>query len=128
MYPRAAPWTWRLYPDKRGGWTLKYRDVEGARHEHAVPAKYEGERAAKKYAEIWIDERKKIAAEKRAMQSVAPQPPSNTTTFKQFAERWTNGELHKLYPDHIGMKKTIDDDKQRLAAEARWAKWRAKHG
>jgi hypothetical protein len=114
MYPKAEPWTWRLYPDKRGGWTLKYRDENGVRHEHTVPPKFKDERPAKKYAVIWIDERKKIAAEKKAAHAAAPPPPSNTTTFRQFAERWTSGELHRLYPDHVGTKKTIDDDKQRL--------------
>jgi integrase len=114
MYPKAEPWTWRLYPDKRGGWTLKYRDENGVRHEHTVPPKFKDERPAKKYAVIWMDERKKIAAEKKAAHSATPPPPSNTTTFEQFAQRWTTGELHRLYPDHVGTKKTIDDDKQRL--------------
>jgi integrase len=103
-----------LYPNKRGGWTLKYRDENGARHEHTIPTKYKDERPAKKYAVIWIDERKKIAVEKKAAQPATPPPPLNTTTFQQFAERWTNGELHRLYPDHVGAKTTTGDDTQRL--------------
>ena len=114
MYPRAAPWSWRLYPSKRGGWTLKYRDEDGARCEHSIPSRYKDENQAKKYAKAWIEERRKLVAETKATASVAPPPPSNPMTFRKFAEQWTNGELHERYPDHIGLKKTIGDDKQRL--------------
>jgi integrase len=79
-----------------------------------IPAKYRDERQAKKYAAIWIDERKRIVAEARAAQAVAPPAATNATTFQKFGERWTNGELHRLYPDHVGAKVTTADDAQRL--------------
>ena len=36
-------------------------------------------------------------------------------TFKRFAERWTTGDLHREFPDHIASKKTADEDAGRLA-------------
>src|SRR5579863_7554512 len=35
-------------------------------------------------------------------------------TFRDFAERWTDGELARLYPDHIEAKESVDDDVERL--------------
>jgi hypothetical protein len=37
-----------------------------------------------------------------------------SATFKTFAEKWTKGELHQLYPDHIKAKRSVEDDKYRL--------------
>ncbi len=41
-------------------------------------------------------------------------PPPRGETFEAFAARWTSGELAKLYPDHVKVKRTSDDDAQRL--------------
>jgi integrase len=35
-------------------------------------------------------------------------------TFRKFAERWTGGELHRKYPDHIDEKESVQDDIERL--------------
>jgi integrase len=35
-------------------------------------------------------------------------------TFRAFGERWTSGELSRLYPDHVATKRTADDDAMRL--------------
>lgn len=35
-------------------------------------------------------------------------------TFGEFAERWTSGELRKLYPDHVADKASVKDDEWRL--------------
>jgi integrase len=40
--------------------------------------------------------------------------PRDAVTFRAFAERWTSGELARLYPDHIGVKASVDDDIERL--------------
>jgi hypothetical protein len=116
MRAKVPPWTWRLYPlGRREGWTLKYWDHDGARREHAVPLKYRDEGPAKKYAVAWIAERKRLVADSVAAQStIPPASSSNGLTFGKFAERWTNGELHKQYPDHVALKTTVDDDRQRL--------------
>jgi len=37
-------------------------------------------------------------------------------TFREFAEQWTSGDLHKLHPDHVKRKKTAEDDVYRLQA------------
>jgi integrase len=38
------------------------------------------------------------------------------TTFRKFGERWTSGELHREYPDHVREKKSSVDDISRLEA------------
>jgi integrase len=54
---------------------------------------------------------KQIEAVKRAaerlltMAAVAPK----AITLKAFAERWTNGELHRQYPDHVRKKQSAGD-------------------
>ena len=35
-------------------------------------------------------------------------------TFRSFSERWTSGELHRLYPDHVRAKRTAKQDAERL--------------
>jgi hypothetical protein len=35
-------------------------------------------------------------------------------TFRAFAERWTGGELARLYPDHVEEKCSVQDDIERL--------------
>ncbi len=36
------------------------------------------------------------------------------TTFRMLGERWTSGELHEQFPDHVGKKRSADDDAWRL--------------
>jgi integrase len=40
--------------------------------------------------------------------------PAGPLTFRKFAERWTSGELARLYLDHIEIKASVDDDVERL--------------
>jgi integrase len=35
-------------------------------------------------------------------------------TFREVAEEWTSGKLHKRYPDHVKIKKSVDDEEQRF--------------
>jgi integrase len=48
------------------------------------------------------------------------EPPTPLTeagpTFREFAEDWTSGKLHKRFPDHVKLKKTADEDVYRLEA------------
>ncbi len=56
-----------------------------------------------------------LAAERSAASILSvPSTPRGGMTFRKFAERWTSGELHKLYPDHVNDKRTADDDVSRL--------------
>jgi integrase len=41
-------------------------------------------------------------------------PLSGPVTFRTFAERWTSGELARLYPDHVEVKASVQDDIERL--------------
>ncbi len=50
---------------------------------------------------------------------VPPEPsdvPDRGPTFREFAERWTGGELHALHPDHVALKRSVSDDVYRLKA------------
>ena len=39
---------------------------------------------------------------------------AHAKTFQQLGEDWTSGELHRKHPDHIRLKRSVYDDKQRL--------------
>jgi integrase len=40
--------------------------------------------------------------------------PSKPKTFRDVGERWTSGDLARLYPDHVKVKKSTDLDRGRL--------------
>lgn len=44
----------------------------------------------------------------------SPAPLEGGETFKELAQRWTKGELHKRWPDHVKAKETSDTDEQRM--------------
>ena len=47
--------------------------------------------------------------------SIKPKPAAKQVpTFRKFGESWTSGELHKLYPDQVPLKRTAVDDASRL--------------
>jgi integrase len=56
----------------------------------------------------------KLRAQRTAAAIVEPKPATGGTTFRKFAQRWTSGELHREYPDHVPEKKTSDRDAGRL--------------
>lgn len=45
---------------------------------------------------------------------VKKSPTSNVMTFRKFGERWTSGELHRLYRDHVREKRSATEDAGRL--------------
>jgi len=45
---------------------------------------------------------------------VEPAKKGGPVTFEQFAQRWTSGELHQLYPDHVEEKQSVNDDIERF--------------
>ncbi len=45
---------------------------------------------------------------------VKARPAATALTFRTFAERWTDGELHRDYPDHVREKRSGDKDVCRL--------------
>jgi integrase len=48
------------------------------------------------------------------VRSVGKAKEGDVVTFRNFAERWTDGELARLYPDHIEVKASVDDDVERF--------------
>jgi integrase len=50
----------------------------------------------------------KLKAQKTAAALVEPRRPSGGTTFRAFAQKWTSGDLHREYPDHVA---DVDQDK-----------------
>lgn len=55
-----------------------------------------------------------LAAVEVVVEGQAEKKPDGSMTFQQLAEKWTTGELHRLYPDHVRQKKTVADDVGRL--------------
>jgi hypothetical protein len=39
--------------------------------------------------------------------------PAGPLTLRTFAERWTSGELARVYPDHVEVKASVQDDVER---------------
>ena len=60
-----------------------------------------------------------VVAEARKEAANAPAPTVDTgskaPTFQKFAESWTDGTLARDYPDHVHVKKSVDDDRARLS-------------
>jgi len=98
-------------------WELAYRWAPGKWRKHRVPHKIVDEHDAERYAVAWLDERRKLGLFEAAPVEVAP--PTAGETFGDFATRWTSGELHKLYPDHVRLKRSSDDDAIRVAVLSR---------
>lgn len=67
------------------------------------------ERAAKAEGKALSD----VVEASRRLASGAAVPVSTLATFREFGEKWTSGELHRRYPDHV---KAIgqDDNRERL--------------
>ena len=59
-----------------------------------------------------ISERERARGKADLAASVAKLGPKDT--LRQFGERWTNGDLHKRWPDHVSLKRTAKQDGQRL--------------
>jgi integrase len=45
---------------------------------------------------------------------VRKKPRSTWSTFRELADAWTSGELHRRWPDHVAKKRSADVDKARL--------------
>jgi integrase len=56
---------------------------------------------------------RKLLAAARAGR-LAADIPRDAITFKQLATLWTSGDLARRHPDHVKVKRTADDDVQRL--------------
>jgi integrase len=39
---------------------------------------------------------------------------AQSMTFRELGERWTSGDLHRRYPDHVKLKRTAETDERRL--------------
>src|SRR5690606_28084585 len=46
--------------------------------------------------------------------AVVDRPVPSGTTCRQLAERWTSGELHRKWPDHVKLKRSVENDKTRF--------------
>lgn len=55
-----------------------------------------------------------VEAVERICDGRAEPPKSAHVTFREFGEMWTSGELHRRWPDHVKLKKSVDDDRERL--------------
>jgi len=53
-----------------------------------------------------------VASGRKTVAATAPK--GSGLTFQQLGERWTNGELARDYPDHVKVKRSVEDDVYRL--------------
>lgn len=56
-----------------------------------------------------------VARQEAAKHEPAPEPLRQRMTFRELGQLWTSGELARRYPDHIRTKRSVGDDKTRLA-------------
>lgn len=64
--------------------------------------------AAAEVKKQWLEEQNEAPAK-----SAAPDPTK--LTFKDVGTLWTSGDLARRFKDHVGTKKTVDDDISRLS-------------
>jgi integrase len=57
----------------------------------------------------------KLRAQRLASTLAAPLRSTSATTFRAFAKKWTSGDLHREFPDHVPEKKTAGKDAGLLA-------------
>lgn len=111
MKPLKLPLRGRIYPLKdRPGHTIKYYEGK-SRKERRVPEDIP-DHLVFKYAHEYL-----TAREAELRRGTATRIVTNTgaiPTFKEFATRWTSGQLHEQFPDHVRLKKTARDDRLRL--------------
>lgn len=55
-----------------------------------------------------------LTAADRLIAGEAAPPIATTITVRELGEQWTKGELHQRWPDHVKLKKSADDDRERL--------------
>lgn len=55
-----------------------------------------------------------LEAGERLCSGAARVGPHARLTVAEFGEEWTSGQLHARFPDHVKLKKTADDDRERL--------------
>lgn len=116
--PKAKPqWTLTQRPDKSGApqWVVSYRIPPERWREHRIPraanVAAHDEPGAQKYARAFVA---KLGAAMAEQRRAAPEH-GPVLTFRGVADAWTSGELHKRWPDHVPIKRSVADDKGRLA-------------
>lgn len=87
------------------------RDLDKAGHADIAPSLLE--RAAERDGSGLKDV---LEAARRLCDGEASAPMSVLETFRSFGTRWTSGELHRKWPDHVRKKKSSEDDRRRLEA------------
>lgn len=101
---------WNLYKRKdHDQWVLQHKDSNGKWRERRVPRDVKTRKKAEEWAKAFLEERRRLAVEQSAAEA-----RGSGVTFKELGDRWTSGELHRLWPDHVKRKKSVKDDVSRL--------------
>ncbi len=56
-----------------------------------------------------------VARKEAAKHEPAPEPLRSQMTFRELGQLWTSGELARRHPDHVRLKRSVADDRNRLA-------------
>jgi excisionase family DNA binding protein len=104
---------WRVH-SRDGGFAVTYYDAQGIRRLHRIPVTADARSVedAERYAESWFVKNVQRSGQSVGIGKLARM--GGATTFEQFAQSWTSGELAKRYPDHVRAKRTAKGDEQRL--------------
>lgn len=112
MKPLKLPLRGRIYDLKdRPGHTIKYYEGK-SRKERRVPEDIHEYRVFEYAYEYLTAREAELRQEKTASTTTTNAGP--VPTFKVFATRWTSGQLHEEFPDHVALKKSAHDDELRL--------------
>ncbi len=107
---------WIAYQRSGGQWVMKYRRRASDWRIHRVPRKFQDKGDVRRYCVAWLDERERLVNDGLLRRPVIERNGKISTdiTFQEFAILWTSGELSKLYPRYVKVKKSATDDAARL--------------
>jgi integrase len=75
---------WNLYCRNDGQWVLQFRSAPGKWRETRIPREHRSERAAERYAMVWLNEYRKQLGEG----PVVPKPNDDRPTVRSLVDRW----------------------------------------
>ncbi|APU89272.1 integrase-like protein [Virus Rctr16k] len=99
-----------------GHWYVRVSLPDGTRPRYILHSPAAGCECARMSEERKRDMGTAIAERERARVrgELAEAAPGPRVTIKDFGEQWTNGKLHKRWPDHVRDKRTASDDAERF--------------
>lgn len=103
---------WTAYAEGPDRWVLRFYEG-GKRTKHRIPPQVTDAKVCK-YVEVYLAERLRKDCD-TGQPPLLPNGAINPRiTFEQFGDLWTDGTLHKMFPNRVSWKKTAKTDASRL--------------